>query len=240
VKCMKNKKSRETYWDAEAQEWRYRDSRSTTIVPVGGNQASSLADGNQSFSLEAIQATQYDAEQSALDAMVGGRKFRSKVKTLNKNLTAATEVANNQAGLVRAVMNLEKAKIDAQKGYEEEEIDRLDEILRHEKLRTDLMDEKKKQAELTKQIRELTTRPDNQISREKRGHSEQDLAEQEKRRIMAELDRKVDILEYTVGIRVRLEKKVRQSYSDRTEEEIIALVDILVDRLLVETNVMPE
>lgn len=224
------------YRDEKTKEWRYEESQLSSSTELAARKTNQPAVRQQDFALQAREALQFNSEQSAIGAKVQGWGFRSKTKTMTRNLEAGTEVANKQREFIEASMELEKAKDSAANLFEQTERERLENDVKIEKLQTQKLKQKKKQAELSKSIHQAITNEEADGGANSQPTTIEDLVDEQVQSATAKLEAKAKVMEFYIGLRGRMGKKMREEYPDRTDEEI----DDMLDRLLVESDFMPE
>ena len=218
------KKSQEVLSSQEADG---KNLGSSQTVSLAVQQNAPLV-GAGNASLEATQALQYDNDKSFLATKREGLLFRSKVKTVDKNLKSAIEVANRQRELVQVAISLKQSEIEHEKLFEQNENDILQEELGRQELETKIIEERRKQTEIQKDIKEL--------EREERKPSPKEMVERAQEEQLLKIDAKAEILKRTMVKKMEAKQEVRKAFPDMGEEE----VEDFVHRQFVEGGLIPD
>ena len=218
------KKSQEILSSQEAND---KSLGSSQTVSLAVQQNAPLV-GAGNASLEATQALQYDNEKSFLATKREGLLFRSKVKTVDKNLKRAIEVANHQRELVQVAISLKQSEIEHEKLFEQNENDSLQTELERQELETKIAEEKQKQVKIQKDIRELEW--------EKEKLSPKEMFERVQEEQLLKIYSKAEILKRTMIKKMEVKQEVRKAFPDMGEEE----VEDFVHRQFVESGLIPD
>lgn len=156
--------------------------------------------------------------------------FRSKVKTVNKNLKRAIEVANHQRELAQVAISLKQLEIEHKKLFEqdENENDALQAELERQELETKIAEEKQKQVKIQKGIRELEWK--------EKKLSPKEMFERAQEEQLLKIDAKAEILKRTMIKKMEVKQEVKKAFPDMSEED----VEDFVHRQFVESGLIPD